>query len=442
MPKNIQSSTEYFLLLTTAVLIMFAFCSPILYNYFMSITKEPKDYSVLFLDMNSFFASVEQQVQPSLRGLPIGVAPFTGDSGCIIAASKEAKEHGVSIYRIAEAKKVCPNLRIVESRPALYMIYHKEIRRVIESFTPYFEAMSIDEFAIKLTPQDQSFEKSCDMAMGLKKAIRERVGDYLTCSIGIGSSVFLAKMAGERQKPDGLTVVTLKELEKFYTDLKLTDLTGINWRMEMQLKNFNINSPLCLYRKPMGELVSLLKHWGRLWYFRLRGYEVDDHIVKSKTIGHSHVLAPEFRSKEGALAVLRKLLFKVGYRLRKEGYQAGGICVNINFVDKGNFCQSSKFDFFDDNSSLIKNAFYVLKKCPWQSRPIMLSVSTFNLKKKTSEQIPIFDDTKKAREISMAIDDVNDCFGAETVYPASMFVSKMSAPDRIPFGKPRYEIRT
>ena len=406
----------------------------------MSITNQPKDYAVLFLDMNSFFASVEQQVQPTLRGKPIGVAPFTGDSGCIIAASREAKANGVNIYRIAEAKKVCPDLKIVESRPALYMIYHKEIRKVIESFTPYFEALSIDEFAIKLTPRDQNLENSKKMAHGLKAAIRERVGDYLSCSIGIGPNAFLAKIAGERQKPDGLTVVTLNDLENFYSDLRLQDLVGINWRMETRLQNFGINTPLQFFKTSLGELTAKLNHAGRLWYFRLRGHEVDDHIVKNKTIGHSHVLPPEFRTKDGAAAVLRKLLFKTGYRLRKEGYQAGGISLYIRFMDRGDFHKSLKFDFFDDNNSLIANTFHILKDCSWRSRPLMLAVSTFNLKRKTSEQIPIFDDLKKAREISATIDAVNDRFGAETVFSASMFGSRETAPDRIPFGKPRYDI--
>jgi DNA polymerase-4 len=250
----------------------------------MSITNQPKDYSVLFLDMNSFFASVEQQVQPTLRGKPIGVAPFVGDSGCIIAASREAKERGVKIYRISEAKKNCPELQIVESRPALYMIYHKEIRKVIESFTPYFEALSIDEFAIKMTPRDQNLESAKKMALCLKAAIRERVGDYLTCSIGIGPNAFLAKMAGERQKPDGLTIVTLNQLENFYRELKLQDLVGINWRMEIQLQNLGIYTPLQFFKISLPDLVAKLNHAGRLWYFRLRGHEVDDHIIKSKTI--------------------------------------------------------------------------------------------------------------------------------------------------------------
>ncbi|MEI7792046.1 MAG: DNA polymerase IV [Candidatus Berkelbacteria bacterium] len=406
----------------------------------MSITTEPKDYSVLFLDMNSFFASVEQQVQPTLRGRPIGVAPYIGRTGCIIAASYEAKQMGVKICQVGEAKKICPQIAIIEAQPSLYMIYHKKIKKVIESFTPYFEAKSVDEFAIHLTPMDQNREKATELALKMKKAIAEEVGDYLKCSIGIAPSVFLAKMASELKKPDGLTVLELKDLDNFYHSLKLQDLTGINWRTEASLQRFKINSPADFYGKSLEELVRLLKHMGRLWYFRLRGYEVDDHVVKSKTIGHSHVLAPEFRTKDGATAILRKLIFKAGYRLRKEGYCAGGISLMINFLDGQSFSVSRRFSVFSDNQSFLQNTYELLKDCPWRGRPILVAVSSFDLQRKTSEQISIFADLEKSKSLSLVLDKINDEFGAETVFPASMHTAKDSAPDRIPFGKPRYDI--
>jgi DNA polymerase-4 len=406
----------------------------------MSITTEPKDYSVLFLDMNSFFASVEQQVQPTLRGRPVGVAPYIGNTGCIIAASYEAKQMGVKICQVGEAKKICPQIVIIEAQPALYMIYHKKIRNVIEKFTPYFEAKSVDEFAIRLTPMDQNREKSTELALKLKKAIAEEVGDYLKCSIGIAPSVFLAKMAGELKKPDGLTVLELEGLDNFYHSLKLQDLTGINWRTEAALQRLKINSPSDLYNKSLEDLIRSLKHMGRLWYFRLRGYEVDDHVVKSKTIGHSHVLSPEFRTQDGAMAILRKLIFKAGYRLRKEGFSAAGVSLTINFIDSQSFAVSRKFSIFSDNQSFLQNTYELLKKCPWRGKPILVAVSAFDLRQKSSEQISIFADLEKSKSLSLVLDKINDEFGAETVMPASLHVTKGSAPDRIPFGKPRYDI--
>jgi DNA polymerase-4 len=222
------------------------------------------------------------------------------------------------------------------------MIYHKEIKKVIESFTPYFEPLSIDEFVIHLTPGEQNRISAERMGIELKKAIRDRVGDWLTCSVGIGPSRFLAKMAGERRKPDGLTVVQLKELKNFYSGLKLTDLTGINYRMEAILKNFKIESPLDFFNCSMPKLRGILNHWGRLWYFRLRGFEVDDSETKNRTIGHSHVLLPRLRSVDGAKSVIEKLIFKAGFRLRKEKYWASGVSVEVSFYGGSGFHKAGK----------------------------------------------------------------------------------------------------
>lgn len=419
---------------------MFGFCSVLFYNDFMSITTSPKDFQALFLDMNSFFASVEQQVQSTLRGQPVGVAPYMGDSGCIIAASKEAKAMGVKIGRVGEMRKICPKIKIVESRPALYMIYHKEIKQVIESFTPYFEPLSIDEFILHLTPREQNYKTATELGQKLKQAIRERVGDYLTCSIGIGPSRFLAKMVGERKKPDGLTVVRLKDLKNFYSGLDLLDITGINYRMKAQLNFLGIDSPIDLFNLSFPRLRELLGHMGRLWYFRLRGYEVDDSPAGAKTIGHSHVLPPEYRTVKKAEAVIHKLIFKAGKRLRTENCWATGVSVCVGFINGANFHQSKKATRFCDNKSFSENIFSILRTCHWSGKPIYVAVSAFGLVKMAGAQISIFSETEKSRRISKALDLINDQYGADTVFPASMFSAHDCAPDRIPFGKPRYEI--
>lgn len=413
------------------------------YNVFMNLNVPPKDYQTLFLDMNSFFASVEQQVRPDLRGKPIGVAPFTGNTGCIIAASREAKAMGVKIGRISEMKNICPQIKIVESRPALYMIYHKEIKSVIESFTPYFEPLSIDEFVLYLTPGEQNYKSSVKLGQDLKAAIKERVGDFLTCSVGIGSNRFLAKMAGERKKPDGLTVVKLSELKKFYQGLELTDVTGINYRLAGRLNLFKIHSPADLFNCSIVRLRQILNHPGRLWYYRLRGYEVDDSISGAKTIGHSHVLPPELRSVDGAKSVIRKLIFKAGRRLRAEKYWASGVSVCVYFWGesgfKNSFSRGKKVPLFCDTRSFSDHVFSMLRDCRW-GKPSYVSVSAFGLHKMAGEQISLISEIEKQRALSEAIDLINDQYGAETVFPASMFLARGYAPDRIPFGSPRYEI--
>lgn len=409
----------------------------------MNLNQGPLDFQILFLDMDSCFASVEQQVQPTLRGIPIGVAPYAGPTGCIIAASKEAKQQGIKTGTgVGEAKKICPKIKIIEARPALYMIYHKEINKVIKNLSPFYQALSVDEFMIYLSPSEQNFSSVRKIAFEIKKSIKEKVGDFLTCSVGVGPNRFLSKMAGEIKKPDGFYVIKLSDIEKFYDRLKdLTKITGINHQMKKHLANFNIFTLLELYQKDISELVKILNHWGRSWYFRLRGYEVDDFKSKMRNIGHSHVLAPELRSRDNTESVIKKLIFKAGYRLRKKKMKAAGVYVLVKFLNREVFSKSRCVSPFSDNLNFIKNILEILKTCHWNNKPIFVAISAFNLTHDSNNQISIFPEIEKTKKASQALDQLNDKYESEIIYPASMHQTIESAPDRIPFGKPRYDIR-
>ena len=408
----------------------------------MPINQPPKNYQLLFLDMNSFFASVEQQVQPTLRGIPIGVAPYIGDTGCIIAVSREAKDIGIKTgCLVGDARKIYRKIKIIEARPALYLIYHKEIKKMIENFTPHYQPLSIDEFIINLTSYEQNFSAAKKLGQGIKDKIQTDVGDFLTCSVGVGPNRFLAKMAGESKKPDGLTILKLSELESFYSKIKLLDVTGINHRLEFRLKSFGINSSLEFFQADIPRLRLILNHSGRLWYYRLRGYEVDDHFSVTKTIGHSHVLAPEYRSSAGAKSVIKKLIYKSASRLRGDGFLAAGVFVAVSFYNGPSFKKGKRVSPFSDTKSFSDHIFEILKDCHWHSQPSYVSVSAFNLTSSREIQLSIFNDIEKSRKISEAMDKIDDQFGVGFIHPASVFSARSSAPDRIPFGKPRYEIK-
>lgn len=406
----------------------------------MDLKNKPKDFSTLFLDMNAYFASVEQQVNPPLRGQPVGIAPYTGPTGCVIARSYEAKDWGVGTGDLVrDAKKKCPKIQIIEARPALYQLYHKEILKVLKSNSPHVTPLSIDEFLIHLTGSDCSEAKSLKMAESLKCGIAD-VGDYLKCSIGIGPSYFLSKVAGEMKKPDGLNIIKLNGLDDFYLSLKLRDLPGINFRMEAQLARRGIYSASEFYNKDLITMSRLFGHLGKVWYYRLRGYDVDEFTIKTKTIGHSHVLPPGFRTREKALAVIEKLVAKSGYRLRNQCYFAGGVAVSIGFLEGGGFHQTKKCSSFSDNRSFLLEIKSLLKNCRIWRTPMYVAVSAFNLTRPLGRQISILPDIERSRKIAEAMDDVNDEWGMNTVFTGSLFPAKDTAPDRIPFGRPRYEI--
>lgn len=407
----------------------------------MEYRPRPQNYANLFLDMNAFFASCEQQVQPTLRGRPIAVTPYTGPTGCVIAKSYQAKDFGIQTGDlIKDARTLCPELEVIESRPALYTFYHKEIIKMLERHSPFVTPLSIDEFVIKLKSHLRARLPAIRIAQNIKQDIRQNVGDYLKCSIGIGANKFLAKVAAESKKPDGLTVVALSELEPFYRRLDLLDIPGINWRLQRQLNARGIYTALDLYQRSMTQLRRAFGHPGKVWWLRLRGYEVDDLKIPVKTIGHSHVLAPKFRSREAARKILVKLVKKAGTRLRRAKLSARGVAVGIGFWQTGWFHQLRRCDQFNDNQSFIKNALAIFNQCRFPGRPMMVAVSAVNLVRPRGAQINIFPEIEKSRRASRAADKICDKFGPEAIYPASMLGIDTAAPDRIPFGQPRYEI--
>lgn len=187
----------------------------------------------LFMDMNSFFASVEQQENPPLRGHPVGVVPLLTENTCCIAASYEAKAHGVKTGTgVREARQLCPGIRLVVARPKVYVLYHHRIVQTIESCLHVDRICSIDEMYGRLLGRERLPEAAWTLARRVKTVLRERVGEFVRCSIGLAPNPWLAKVAAEQQKPDGLTMMLAQQMPEAIYHLKLTDLPGIARPME------------------------------------------------------------------------------------------------------------------------------------------------------------------------------------------------------------------
>jgi DNA polymerase-4 len=218
----------------------------------------------LFFDLNSYFASVEQQERKELRGKPVAVVPMNTDSTCAIAASYEAKAYGVKTgTMIYEAKKMCPDLICVEARHEL--------------------KCSIDEAAFLLIGREREQENAIKLADNIKQGIWDNVGRAINCSIGIAPNVFLAKIASDMQKPNGLTLLTDENLPERLFDLRLTDLPGINVNMERRLHKAGIYSVEKFYHLAPKQARSI---WGsvngeRFWY-SLHGYDLPIQETKKR----------------------------------------------------------------------------------------------------------------------------------------------------------------
>ena len=410
----------------------------------------------LFVDLNSYFASVEQQVRPELRGRPVAVVPMMADTTVCIAASYEAKAFGVRTGTVvADARRMCPEIVFVEGRHEIYTEYHHRIVEAVESCVPVTAVMSIDEMACRLMGRERPLLAAIALGRKVKTAILEKVGPVLRSSVGLATNRYLAKVAGDMEKPDGLVALPLDILPEALSRLELRDLPGIGARVEKRLNEKGISTMsqlLALTSEQAGEVWGSV--WGeRLWHW-LRGEDFDmagnDH---QKSIGHSHVLAPEMRTAEKAWAVAHKLLHKAAMRLRAADLWAGSIGLAVGFaVPRSEKAPVSRFGVptrgwhseirlseCQDNPTLIA----ALKRL-WANRPsgaeygqpYFIGVQLNGLVPDRLHSLNLFDTLEGEQSrtrLLKAMDELNNKYGLSTLAPATMLTAYKAAPTRIAF---------
>jgi len=288
----------------------------------------------LFIDFDSFYASVEQQDNPEYRGKPVIVVPVVSDYTCAIAASYQAKRLGVKTgTRVKTAKEKIPGLFVCGARPKRYVEVHNQIVEILSQHFKKIQVLSIDEMACEIN-EDDDFD--CEMiAALLKLEIQERLGEHITCSIGVAQNVFLSKVAADMDKPNGFTALGQKAQEQLKT-LGLTDLPGIAEKMESRLNKSRIKTIEDLFNT---EELKLKKAWGSIigarWYHMIRGslqcdYGLSDNEIP-KSFGHTHVLPPNKRDDAGSFEVFEALLFKGLERLNKHRIGAKRVSIYLSW---------------------------------------------------------------------------------------------------------------
>ena len=191
---------------------------------------KPSGIKWLFLDLNSYFASVEQQERPELRGKPVAVVPAATNSTCAIAASYEAKAYGIKTgTKIYDARRMSPDLHCILGRHETYVTYHHKVIEEVVKHTPIHKIRSIDELDSCLPPNKRDIERAKRVAMNIKHGIWDHVGPAISCSIGLAPNSLLAKIATNTQKPDGLVIIRQEDLPGPLLSLKLTDIPGVRY---------------------------------------------------------------------------------------------------------------------------------------------------------------------------------------------------------------------
>lgn len=403
----------------------------------------------LFVDFNSFFASVEQYDDPSLRGHPVGVVPVIAATTCCIAASVEAKTYGITTGTpVWEALEKYPDLKLVEARPARYVEMHHLLMDAIQDCIPHGKAESIDEVPCYLIGRERKRENAEAIARKIKQTLLDRgYSPAIRCSIGIAPNRFLAKTASDIVKPDGLTVLELDDLPHKLHALELRDFCGIGPSMERRLHEAGIRTveQLCATTRE-----HLRAAWGSIegerYWLQLRGHDVPDRATKRGSVGHSHVLGPELRSFEGARSVLFKLLAKAAMRLRDEKYLASGMALRIRFVGlESRFERDLSFAPIDDTPTFLRLLGEQLEQLQaaitrkrWNPRahpPLSVAVTLVGLEPIGSVTEELMADRRRDKTMSAVVDKINEKYGNNAVYFGAMqqAMAHDAAPMRIPF---------
>jgi DNA polymerase-4 len=391
----------------------------------------------LYVDFNSYFASAEQQFDPQLRGRPVAVLPVVADTTCCIAASHEAKRCGVKTGTlVSEARKLCPDIRFVEAKPAVYVDLHRRLVEAIESCLHVERVMSIDEVACRLTGSDRRRDRALTLADRIKRTIAEQVGSELRSSIGIAPNIFLAKVASDMQKPDGCVVIEEADLPACLYGLALRDLCGIGRAMEQRLNRAGIRT----VRDLCGASREGLRYaWGSIegerFHARLRGEELPDLPSQRGSVGHSHVLPPDLRTPRAAHSILHRLLQKAAMRLRSYGCIAGAMQVKVTFGDKRSWGRQARFEPASDTLQLLEVMESLWREFPADgSQPYAVAITLSRLEERGHHPHSLFDEGHKHDKLNAIIDSLNLRYGKNTLYFGGAHAALHAAPMRIAFG--------
>lgn len=396
---------------------------------------------IMHVDLNSCFATIEQQANPLLRGKPLVVAAFATNKGCILASSVEAKKLGIKTgMRVMDGKKLYPRLIVLPPDPWKYRNVHLKLRQLVSNYTPDFSPKSIDEFVLNLKDCPKLTINMHKVALEIKQRIKSEIGDWLTVSIGIAPNRYLAKIAAGLNKPDGLDEINKDNFVSIYKNLKLTDLTGIKNRNAARLNGMEIYSVWDFYSAPVWKLKAAFHSiTGLYWHTRLHGFEVDAFEPGRRSYGNSTAIGANLTKVEELSPILARLTEKMCSRLRAAGYSAGGVHLAIVYKDgswwhRGRSLPETHFDSRD----FYKTAFRLLLESYaqklGQASVLNIAVSCYGLKRDDSLQLNFFDDMPKRKDLIKSIDLVNEKWGDFTVASARGLRGAERVLDRIAFG--------
>jgi len=390
-----------------------------------------RDRIIMHVDMNSYFASVEQQANPLLRGKPVGVGGPNDGRTVMAAVSIEAKKFGcksgMSVY---EARKLCPGIIFVQGDFPKYAQATRKILEIFIRYTPLMEAFSIDEAFLDVTDTAGSYEGAISVARRIKKAIRREVGEWLTCSVGIAPNKLVAKLASDLKKPDGLIVVRKEQVRSLLRRVKLDDLCGIGSRTKKNLLSLGIDTTEKLGETPLPVLVRRFGKLGFVLSMMGRGEDCSPVvpyylIPEPKSMGHSYTLPRDTADRDVIWSTLLRLSEQVGRRLRAEGFLGRTVSAGIRLPDfTSMWKQKALKTWIDDGYRIYQEARHIIEGFGYSGPVRLLGVSVSGLAK-GYYQSSFFPEDERREKLLDTLDALNDRFGEFTVARASLLFSRI-----------------
>lgn len=398
---------------------------------------------IMHIDLNSCFATVEQQARPMLRGRPIAIVNRRTDKTAIVTASYEAKAMGVKVgMKLWEAKTLCPDIIALESDPPKYRYIYHRLLDIMRDYSAHVTMKSIDEGVIDFhdSPAAIAGRDLEEIGKEIKQRLKSEIGIWMRCNVGIATNRFLAKTAAGLHKPDGLDVITPTNLREVLAGLKLTDLTGIAGRNEKRLNSVGIFTPLDFLDADVVTLQKVVfkSVVGMWWYKRLRGWEVDDVSTDIKRVGRQYVLEKFDLSHDEIMQRLHHLCESVGSRMRSQNKSARGIYVYAKTLERGYWHTSSLSILpFHSDQTIYAQAQRLFQNAPDRLREI--GIHCYELESMEDPQLSFFNDQiVRERQVTNAIDDINKRFGDRTIHSADTLGTGIYVKQKIPFGSTRY----
>ncbi|MFN3313330.1 MAG: Y-family DNA polymerase [Hyphomonas sp.] len=290
----------------------------------------PTEIEALYIDFDSFFANAEKQLCPELRGRPVGVIPLQSEHSSLIACCPEAKRHGVRRgSSVQEAKELCPGIALPVARHDEYVKLHHRILEELDRHVPVKKVWSVDEMEFELIGAERC--NAADIAMSIRAGLKERIGPWVTVSIGLAPNQFLAKVAAEMNKPEGFITLSPQDLPGPLLGLELDDLPGISSRMSGRLGRAGVKTVEQLWNLSPKQARAIWNSVeGERFWAQLRGYAVERPGTEKRMFGHGRILSSDWRQPAKARDCLRLLTAKAARRLRQEGYLARALNISIS----------------------------------------------------------------------------------------------------------------